>query len=172
MRTVRIVHTTAANEAQGMAMLFLIGIVVVIGVGIYTMAHRMFAETTIPYSQVDLSWREPKFDQYEKDRFYGGGGGSASITRGTYDIEVDIRNRSAMRLYSIDYEATLRVCETQTANVDDCPIVDTASGQLSPDLVPGGHGLQKASLHFSKASDYIGYGRVSLTWKGISGVAA
>ncbi len=172
MRTVRIIHSTAQGEAQAMGMLFLIAIVVAIGVGVYTVAHRMFAETAIPHSQVDLTWREPNFDRYENDRFYGGGGGNASITRGTYDIEVDIRNRSTMRLYSVDYEATLRVCETQAENADDCPIVDTASGQLSPDLVPGGHGLQKASLHFSKASDHIGYGRVTLTWKDISGVAA
>lgn len=171
MRTVKVIHSTPAAEAQAMGMFILLAIVAAVGVGIYTVGHRLLAETTIPFSQVELTWSEPDFDRYEHDAFYGGQG-SPSTARGTYDIAVDIRNNSDKRIYSVDYEATLRVCDTQAQDADDCPIVGTAGGQLSPDLVPGGHGLQKASLHFSKASDYIGYGRVSLKWTGIHGVAA
>lgn len=171
MKTVRIVHTTAANEAAGMAMMVVLVILVIIGVGIYTLAHRVISEHVVPFDQLEISWSEPARDRFDNDPFYGGRGASgASYARGTYDIEVDIRNRSSYRLYSLDWEATLHVCDTLEEPAESCPIVGTQTGQISPDLVPGGHGLQKASVFFSKASDYIGYGRMTLRWTGAHGV--
>lgn len=172
MKTVRIVHTTAGNEAAGMAMMFAIAIVVAIAVGVYTVAHRMIAEHQVPFEQLELSWSEPDRQRFDNDPFYGGRGASgASYARTSYDIAADIRNRSPYRLYSLDYEATLHVCDNLEQEAESCPIVGTQSGSMSPDLVPGGHGMQKASLSFSKASDYIGYGRLTLRWTGAQGVA-
>lgn len=171
MKTVRIIHTTAANEAAGNAMLVFLFILAVIGVGIYTVGHRLLAETSIPIEQLDMTWSEPEQDRFDSDPFYGGGDAGASYARGTYDIVVDIRNNSPYRLYSVDYEATLHVCDTLDQQAEECPIVGTASGQLSPDLVSGGHGVQKASLSFAKAREYIGYGRLTMRWTDAHGVS-
>lgn len=171
MKTVRIIHTTAANEAAGNAMLALLFILAVIGVGIYTVGHRLLAETSVPIEQLDMTWNEPDRERFDNDPFYGGGTAGASYVRDSYDIAVDIRNNSPYRLYSVDYEATLHVCDTLDQQAEDCPIVGTATGQLSPDLVSSGHGIQKASLTFGKAHDYIGYGRLSMRWTDAHGVS-
>ena len=173
MRTVRIVHTTAANEAAGMAMMVLLGIVAFVAVGIYTLAHRVVSEHDIDYDDLTLSWSEPGRARYDNDPFYGGHGATAaSYARGTYDITVDIRNNSPYRLYSLDYEMTLHVCDEISQPAEECPIIGTEKGQMSPDLVSRGRGMQKASVSFGKAGDYIGYGRPTLRWTGAHGVAS
>lgn len=172
MRTVKIIHTTPAAEANMMGCFILLAIASAIIVFCYTMVHKLW-ESEIPWDQLEISWYEPDQRQIDNDAFYGGGpNGSKTTTRTSYNIEVDVRNNSKYRLYSLDYSAELHVCETLEQKPENCPVVQTVNGQFSPDFAPGSHGLQKQQLNFGDASKFIGYGRLLIAWTSAKGVTS
>lgn len=156
MRTTRIIHTRGISEGATTAAWMMILIPAAIIYSLMRGWDYMTTEGAMPLTQLDYVTLEEPFDP-------------TAIGNG-YSFKVRIKNNSDRNLKSMDYVATMRVCQSDMDTIVDCPVLARKEGSIEPGIDPGITGIFSQEGKFEGNIPQVdGQVSVHIEWTGATG---